>query len=533
MSSDENRRLCLPASDAPLAGPSSGAAQTGVAESVIAAWVEALGSAFVLTDAAACAPYEAATFSTTQRVVAVLRPGDAAEVVECVRIANSFRTPLYPVSRGRNWGLGSAVPVTGGNAVLDLGRLDRISGYDARLGTLTVEPGVTFRQAHAFLREQNSDFFLAPIGGPSDASVVGNIVERGDAIGPQPDRWADLSALEVVLPDGETLRSGFARFPGSPLRGLSRAAPGPLLDGLFSQSNLGVVIKATVWLTPRPACVQLLAGQIGDQSRLAPFVEALRPLVMSGVVQPGSFTIWNAYKLLARRGRYPWTATEGATPLRLARVNWFASATLYAADARIAAAQRALVGETLRPVMESIEIDDLDGNPDLAEHTEFAPGEPNDRNVRSIYWRKRGAMPAFPAPEADGCGVLWICLALPFEGHSAASALTLCEQMVLAAGFEPIIGFHSASARCLYGYVLLCYDREAAGEDGKALACHDALLDAMAARGIEPYRLGIQSMSRLADGDRVHREFLGALKRAIDPNDVLAPGRYDGRSLLP
>ena len=125
--------------------------RANAASHAINAWVDALGGEHVLTDPASIVPFERATFATHQRVVAVLRPADAAQVAACLRIANEHRVPLYPISRGRNWGFGSAVPVTTDNVVLDLGRLDRITAYDGRLGVITVEPGVTFQQAHAFI----------------------------------------------------------------------------------------------------------------------------------------------------------------------------------------------------------------------------------------------------------------------------------------------------------------------------------------------------------------------------------------------
>ena len=73
--------------------------------------------------------------------------------------------------------------------------------------------------------------------------------------------------------------------------------------------------------------------------------------------------------------------------------------------------------------------------------------------------------------------------------------------------------------------ISIAYDRDVPGEDGKAMNCYQELQRRLTARGYYPYRLGIQSMD-LLDADPVRTGFLRTLKGAIDPNHILAPGRY-------
>src|SRR5207244_2148969 len=119
-----------------------------------------------------------ATFATTARSPAIIRPASRAEVQEAVRIANRYRTPLYPVSAGKNWGYGSRVPVRDGCVLMELGRMARILDFDEDLAYVTVEPGVTPRQLLAFLREQGSRLRLGLTGSTLDASLIGNVLER-------------------------------------------------------------------------------------------------------------------------------------------------------------------------------------------------------------------------------------------------------------------------------------------------------------------------------------------------------------------
>ena len=93
-------------------------------------------------------------------------------------------------------------------------------------------------------------------------------------------------------------------------------------------------------------------------------------------------------------------------------------------------------------------------------------------------------------------------------------------------GFEPILIIGAISERVIYLNVDITYDREVAREDERALACHDEMLKGLIGGGYIPYRLGIQSVRLLPEPTGDYDVLLGKLKRALDPNNVLAPGRY-------
>ena len=176
-------------------------------------WEQLLGSEFVQTDSSALRTAETATFATSQRVPAILRPGSREQVQECLRIANRFGTPLYPISSGKNWGYGSRVPPVDGCAILDLSRLDRIVDFNEELGYVTVEPGVTQARLHQFLRDRQSRLWMDATGSSPDCSLIGNAMERGFGHTPYGDHFAHVCGLEVVLPTGEVIETGSARFP--------------------------------------------------------------------------------------------------------------------------------------------------------------------------------------------------------------------------------------------------------------------------------------------------------------------------------
>ena len=79
-------------------------------------WESILGSANMIRADDLLQAAGTATFATSARVFGILRPDSRELVQECVRIANRWRVPVYPVSSGKNWGYGSRVPP--GNGVL-------------------------------------------------------------------------------------------------------------------------------------------------------------------------------------------------------------------------------------------------------------------------------------------------------------------------------------------------------------------------------------------------------------------------------
>jgi 4-cresol dehydrogenase (hydroxylating) flavoprotein subunit len=518
-------------------------------DAALAAFADAVGADHVIADPAALAAANAATFATAQRAPAIVRPASRDEVRACLAVANRFRVPVHPVSRGKNWGFGSRVPTRDGAVLLDLGRMNRIVDFDEALAYVTVEPGVTFADLHAFLRARGSRLFASTTGGSPHASVVGNALERGDGSGPYGDRAAHACALEVVLPTGEVIHTGHDRFAGARAAPVFRWGVGPSLDGLFSQSNLGVVTRLTLWLSPLPRSLALVRFSVVDPARLGIMVDACRVLRLDGTLR-SVVGIWNDYRVLSTRRQYPWELTGGATPLPRALMDeirrewgggsWFGSTAVHAPTVAQGRAAVAHVERSLRPYVDHLTVDvhtldpasgEIDGGGDPA--LLFAQGVPHEDSLRSAYWRKRTPPPASPDPDRDRCGVLWAAPVVPFNGRDVLAAARLIEASILAHGLEPLLAMVGQTERVVYLIPLLVYDRDVPGADEEAMRCHDALLAELIEAGYPPYRLGVQSMDALADPRDDHGALMERLKRALDPNDILAPGRYDFRGTWP
>jgi 4-cresol dehydrogenase (hydroxylating) len=134
-------------------------------------------------------------------------------------------------------------------------------------------------------------------------------------------------------------------------------------------------------------------------------------------------------------------------------------------------------------------------------------------------------VPDAPDPDRDGCGLIWYAPVAPADGASVTALARIAEDTLLERGFEPMISMTMIAERSVACVISIAYDRETPGEDAKAMACYEELRQRLTARGYYPYRLGIQSMDLLeSDGSR--SRFLNTLKQSLDPNHILAPGRY-------
>lgn len=517
--------------------------------SLCAALGAVVGAEHVVSDEGVLARAATATFATTARVLAVVRPGSREEVREVLRLATQHRVPIYPVSGGKNWGLGSRVP-TADAVLLDLGRLNRILDFDEELATVTLEPGVSFRQLYAFLCQQRSRLFAATTGGSPDGSVVANALERGDGAGPNGDRALHLAALEVVLATGEVVHTGFDRFEGASAARLHRFGVGPALDGLFTQSNLGVVTRATVWLAPLPRFLAAVRFAVRDDAALGPLVDAIRRLRLDGTLR-SPVGIWNDYRVLSVAERYPFERMLGRTPLSpevLAEKSaawggqrWLGLASVYAGSERLGQAAVAHLETELGPWADELGVEARSGDPVAGEELfpvadpgfAFLQGVPHEQSLRSMYWRKRTPPPSVPDPERDGVGLLWLCPVLPLRGEDVVKAVARAERCMLDHGFEPLLALVAHGERSAQLLPMIVYDREVPGADARALACHDALLVELASLGHHPQRLALPAQDALPLPRDDHGAVLSRLERALDPADVLAPGRYDFRRSWP
>jgi 4-cresol dehydrogenase (hydroxylating) len=530
-------------------------------EAALDAMAGVVGAAHVLQDEATRERYARSTAARPRRPLALVRPGTAAEVAQLVKIAASARLAVYPISTGKNWGYGDACAVGAGQVILDLSRMNRIIHVDPELAYAVIEPGVTQRQLSDHLHQHGYRLWADCTGAGPDTSYIGNIMERGFGHSPYGNRLQHVAGMQVVLAGGELLETGFGHYAQSRTTHLFPYGVGPFLDGLFTQSNMGIVTRLGIWLMPQAECVNHFLCSVPEHADIGPVVDALRPLRLDGTLR-SILHIGNDLRVLSGAGVFPRARVpKGARLPGELRAEmraqggvgaWSVSGALYGTHAQVAAARaalrRALRATKARPVFISERSlragalaarllgntkagQRLRGKVALGESL-FAMnrGVPDGRFLAGAYWRRRDGLPAgFPAkadPARDGCGLLWVSPVLPLRGADMLAVHALAQASFDRYGFDLFATFSMINERTLGGVLTIAYDKEDPDEVARARACHDEVFERMFEAGYIPYRVGNHAMGRLDPAGDAYWRTVGAIKAALDPAGILAPGRY-------
>ena len=214
---------------------------------------------------------------------AAVAPDSVEQVQQIVRIAGAHKIPLWTISTGKNLGYGGTAPLLGGSVVLDLKRMDRIIEVNDKNHYALVEPGVSYFDLYHHIHDRGLKVWIDPPD-PGWGSLVGNALERGGGYTPMRDHFDCHCGMEVVLANGELVRTGMGALPNSKTWQQYKYGFGPYVDGIFSQSNLGVVTKMGFWLLPEPEA--FLSGNVvvGKHDDLFALVEIFANLMNSGIV---------------------------------------------------------------------------------------------------------------------------------------------------------------------------------------------------------------------------------------------------------
>ncbi|WP_284177785.1 FAD-binding oxidoreductase [Rhabdaerophilum sp. SD176] len=203
-----------------------------------------VGEAHVIVDEAAMQPALTELRGLHRgHALAVIRPGSTAEVSRVMQLADTAGIPV--VAQGGNTGLvGGGVPF--GGIVLSLARLKAIRAVDPVNATMIVEAGVVLQAVQEAAQVAGMLFPLS-LASEGSCTIGGNIATNagGTAVLRYGNTRDLILGLEVVLPNGEIWNG---------LSGLRKDNAGYDLKHLFigSEGTLGIVTAAVVKLFPAP-----------------------------------------------------------------------------------------------------------------------------------------------------------------------------------------------------------------------------------------------------------------------------------------
>jgi len=529
------------------------------AAAAVESWKQVLGIDSVISEPGALDTYTQAVCGSTRQVVAVLKPVSREQVEQIVSIANKTGIPLYPISCGKQWGMGSRLPVKDGAAIVELSAMNRILEINEQFHYTVVEPGVTQQQLLDHIKTNGLALMLNVTGSTSDTSLIGNAMDRG--VGYFDSRAHGISNMQIVLGNGQCIQTGFGHFPNAATANLYRHGVGPSLDGLFPQGNFGIVTSACIDLMPKPDAHMAAIIKIDAAEKLPELIDALTSLRSRGIISTiahvgnrersymtlapllyeqliqsgepeGDTTQKKAVAMLEKGGFGPWSAAIGLlgsrAQLKLAKkeikraVSDFA-ATMFLNDEKVEKAKSLLSALSFIPALKRQlmmigAVEPVYG---------FTRGETTDKSLRSIYWAAGDLSRLNESdPDHSDSGVLFCLPIFPADGHAVSRAVSITAETFARHGFAPAITVNLMDAKAMEGVVSLSFNRRDPEQTRKAHACIQEMEKKYVEMGYPPYRVGINSMHQVIDPNDPYWEVVRSVKHALDPNNIIAPGRY-------
>ncbi|KAL1616436.1 hypothetical protein SLS56_011410 [Neofusicoccum ribis] len=436
-------------------------------------------------------------------------PRSVDEVQHVVRAAADFGIPLWPTSLGRNLGYGGAAPRVRGSVVLNLGKhMNRILEVNVEGAYALVEPGVTFEQLHQYLVDHNlRDKLWIDVPDLGGGSVLGNTLERGVGYTPYGDHFMMHSGLEVVLASGELLRTGMGALPApkSETKGATKLHEepgnkcwqlfpygfGPYNDGLFSQSNLGIVTKLgltnmVMQNVPSLRYVLLDAGFSGQKSDYTSSKEPIDDAGVDAIAKKLNLGHWNFYGALYG-------------PEEIRNAHWKLIKDAFSTI----------------PGVKFFFPEDIKEFCVLHNRHKVLQGIPVYEELRWVDWLPNGAHIAF-SPISK------------ISGDDALRQFQHVKQRCKDAGFD-YMGTFTVGLREMHHIVEVVFNRQDPDQRRRAEKLIRDLIAECAALGWGEYRTHLAFMDQIAEtynwNNNAQMRFNETIKNALDPKGILAPGK--------
>lgn len=499
-----------------------------------------------------------------ERVDGVRRPVNIHEVLRLVRQARKDKTALYPFSTGLNFGYGGKSPAKSGGLLVDLSALDSISICTDSAGGRThpvavIGPGVTQGMLYDYLQQHHPQLTFNVTGSARATSIIGNALDRG--VGYFGPRKEDLFGLVVVCGNGRILRTGFRRLRHSPLATSHPYGLGPMLDGLFFQGNFGIVVSACFRLVPKRPKQVAVSLSLRREADLPAFIDALADCKRDGLIESVTH--------IANRARTHASMAYGVT-------TYLEQACGFAPAKAAAEAQQAI---NLVSPGEWASLGAVTGSPaqvkaNLAElrlrmkkiaglrvithqlldfgyavchrlrflklaranaaaiaairplHT-LALGVPTDAAIDNLLWKYgRTDLKAEQLDQSE-CGLLFVNPALPLDGAFVARFIEEIKQTATRHGHPTLyMTINIETSTSLVAVINLLFNRKDEEELKVAQRCAAAMLKTIHDMGLEVYRARSDMMGALAKRDKRYWNTVHQLMLTLDPDDIIAPGRY-------
>jgi FAD/FMN-containing dehydrogenase len=481
----------------------------------------------------------------TERLAsAAVAPVSVEQVQQIVRIANEHKLPLYPISTGKNLGYGGSAPILSGSVVVDLKRMNRIIDVDEGRCSAVVEPGVSYFDLYRYIQERKLKLWI-DTPDPGWGSVVGNALDHGVGytFGQYRDHFGSHCGMEVVLPNGEVMRTGMAALAKEASWADYKYGFGPHVAALFGQANFGIVTKMGFWLMPEPEAYRRGTVSVPKRRDIVPLVEHVNHLENLGLIgMPGFRSPLGFAQAREPELRALVTKQGGPSDEELDRfaeskglASWSVELQFYGPE-RTIAANWEYVRERIGAAIPGSRFEDgvsyrfplsADQQAEVQRvHRLVDIGIPN----MSIFAIAGGRTPQNP-DSADG-GQFYFAPMIPRTGEAILEANRVLGQAYRDAGV-PYNQYFAAPACWHYRAFIMITSLPVSRLDSeinrRSRAAFQRLAQVAAEHGWGEYRSPPFGVDFVADAysfnDHALRRFCETLKDAVDPNGIIAAGR--------
>ena len=458
---------------------------------------------------------------------AVVEPETVEEVQEVVRIAGRHGVPLWTLGQGRNNGYGGPAPRVRGSVIVSLRNMNRVLEINEELGYAEVEPGVRWFDLYEAIKAGGHRLMLS-IADVGWGSVIGNTLDHGITYMPYGVDFGLPCGMEVVLANGEVMRTGMGAMPENRSWHLYKRGLGPMPDQLFMQSGFGIVTKMGVWLMPYPEVYMPFWVRVWNDDDLGPVVDTLRTLMLDDTIRMVPQVLNTVAYGSVFTTRAEWWTGEGPIPDdvlgKLARGldvgRWLMRAALYGDEAvvdyRFAKVKAAFERIGAEVWGTKVAPEDIPGLENPAERVQGGVPSLDINAMTAWYGGEEGGHIGF-SPIA------------PLTGRDAMALRDLLRGMIEDAGLDYIVGMLPINARSFAHITMIIFDTKNGAQARAAYDVAKRLVRDAAKLGYGEYRAHLDFMDLAQDqyswGDHAYRRFCETLKDALDPQGILAPGK--------
>ncbi|UXI03962.1 FAD-binding oxidoreductase [Photobacterium sp. TY1-4] len=457
---------------------------------------------------------------------AVVWPEQESELIAIVEAANQHRFTIHPVAQGKNWGYGTAQGTHPQQVIVNLSRLSQVLEINDAQAYVRIQPGITQSQLFTALQNTSSSLQMDITAAGLHTSMVGNILERGFGHTDYSDRFGHVQSMRVLLPTGKIITTGMGMFEHSVAQHLYPYGAGPVLQGLFSQSNLGIVLEMTLALQPKPAYQATVFALCPEEDDAPDMVATIGKLKLEGVITSGVHTVsmTRAMGEQARQAPGAWILTtslagpKGVVKARYKHVKQTLKQQIPGAKILFLDDFRWRMLCKINRYLKSPMIDSLKLVLDLK------LGVPSDAAIQTLLDHP-AASSAMKTSEFPA-NFRWICAVSSHARQDISEMLSICRRLFREYGYEERYSMTNVSERAV---VLIANIRfgKSEPEIEKATRFHQAIDAALLSAGFCPYRSGSGLFDTIKPFVRKENlALLATLKQSLDPNNILSPDKY-------